>query len=222
MPRHATIVAYIALFVALGGTSFAAVQLARNSVKSRHIANGQVKRADLAPKARVGVPGPRGEAGPPGPKGDPGAPNPNADTLDGLDSTDFFRGQVTRTTALLSPDSHTYEAGRNLIVPAFGELIVTCPASPNADPGFISYVSTTNAGQIAFADDGSGPPAQKDLAYDENLTVLAAPPDFVVRYTIAKPDAGVATITVAYTVEPSVINPSAYRCRVQAQAVVSP
>ena len=48
--RHlrANAVAYLALFVALGGTSVAAVTLKRNAVLSSHIKNGQIKRADIA------------------------------------------------------------------------------------------------------------------------------------------------------------------------------
>jgi hypothetical protein len=45
------VVALIALFVALGGTSYAAVQLTKNSVLSKHIRNGQVKRVDLGANA---------------------------------------------------------------------------------------------------------------------------------------------------------------------------
>ena len=50
-PRHGTVIAYLALFVALSGTSYAAVTLSNNSVLSRHIKAGQVKRSDLANKA---------------------------------------------------------------------------------------------------------------------------------------------------------------------------
>lgn len=52
MSRHGTIVAYLALFVALGGTATAATQLGRNSVGSQEIRNGSVKPADLAKRAR--------------------------------------------------------------------------------------------------------------------------------------------------------------------------
>jgi hypothetical protein len=41
-------VAYVALFTALGGTSYAAVQLAPGSVKTKDLANGAVTRAKLA------------------------------------------------------------------------------------------------------------------------------------------------------------------------------
>ena len=50
-PRHTTVVAYLALFIALGGTSFAAVTLKRNSVRSAHIKNAQVKNPDLGADA---------------------------------------------------------------------------------------------------------------------------------------------------------------------------
>lgn len=54
-PSPAMVVACISLFVALGGTSFAAMTLARNSVLSKHIKNGQIKRADLAANAVTGA-----------------------------------------------------------------------------------------------------------------------------------------------------------------------
>jgi hypothetical protein len=54
IPRHHTIVAYLALFIALGGTSMAAkTALApKNSVTSASIRNGSVQLVDLAPAAR--------------------------------------------------------------------------------------------------------------------------------------------------------------------------
>ncbi len=94
-PSHATVVAYLALFVAFSGTSYAAVTLSKDAVTSRHIKNGQVKRADIAtnavtsskvkdgsllaadfrsgqlPSGPRGATGPRGETGA---KGDPGEP----------------------------------------------------------------------------------------------------------------------------------------------------
>jgi hypothetical protein len=88
---YANVMSTLAVFVALGGSSVAAVQLSRNSVRSEQIANGQVKRADLAKSAVTSVKvadrslmasdfkagqlkaGPAGPQGPVGPKGDPGA-----------------------------------------------------------------------------------------------------------------------------------------------------
>ena len=94
-PSHATVVAYLALFVALGGSAYAGVTLSKNSVRSKHIRNGEVRSADIARggvtssdvrdgsllagdlaagQLPAGAQGPRGETGPAGPKGDPGAP----------------------------------------------------------------------------------------------------------------------------------------------------
>jgi hypothetical protein len=54
-PSHATVVAYLALFVALSGTAYAAATLApANSVNSRAIIDGQVKTLDLADSAVTG------------------------------------------------------------------------------------------------------------------------------------------------------------------------
>jgi len=46
-PSAAFVVAMLALVVSLAGTSYAAIQLAPNSVKSKHIKAGQVKTSDL-------------------------------------------------------------------------------------------------------------------------------------------------------------------------------
>jgi hypothetical protein len=93
-PQHLTfanVVAFIALFVALGGVSWAAVTLPAGSVGTRQLKPGavnSVKVRDGSLLARdfkigqlsrgaAGAPGPKGDTGPkgaPGPKGDPGAP----------------------------------------------------------------------------------------------------------------------------------------------------
>ena len=115
-PSHGTVVAYVSLFVALGGTSVAAVTIARNAVVSSSIKNGQVKTADLGasavtsakvkagsllasdlkagelPAAATGPQGPAGAAGPagsPGVKGDPGTPGaPGTNGTNGTNGED--------------------------------------------------------------------------------------------------------------------------------------
>jgi hypothetical protein len=79
-PTYANVVSSLALFIALGGTSYAVTQLPRNSVGSRQlkanavssgkIRNGAVERSDLAASALTTARGPRGASGP---AGDPGA-----------------------------------------------------------------------------------------------------------------------------------------------------
>ena len=46
--RHSTIAAYVALFISLGGTGYAATQLAPNSVGSAQVRNGSIQSKDLA------------------------------------------------------------------------------------------------------------------------------------------------------------------------------
>lgn len=94
-PRHATVVAYLALFVALGGSSYAALkvgsgQIADNGVRSKDIRNNDVRGRDIrrgtlgssdvadgslrAEDFEAGeLPaGPRGATGAPGAPGTPG------------------------------------------------------------------------------------------------------------------------------------------------------
>lgn len=82
---YGNVMATLALFIALGGVAYAAVKLAPNAVRSKHIKNGQVKSADLrdggVAKADIepglldgavgpaGPEGPQGETGPAGPPG---------------------------------------------------------------------------------------------------------------------------------------------------------
>jgi hypothetical protein len=52
---YSNVMATIAVMIALGGTSYAATTLKKNSVTSRTIKNGQVKTADLANSAVTGA-----------------------------------------------------------------------------------------------------------------------------------------------------------------------
>ena len=86
MPRHSTIAAYLALFLALGGTSYAVVNLPRNSVgagelrtnavRSSDVKNRSLKAIDFQKgsflKGTTSAPGPVGPAGPAGAPGAPG------------------------------------------------------------------------------------------------------------------------------------------------------
>jgi hypothetical protein len=62
-PTYANVMSTVAVFIALGGTSYA-VALKRNSVRSSNIAPGQVKRSDIARGAIDSSKVANGERGP--------------------------------------------------------------------------------------------------------------------------------------------------------------
>ena len=121
---YANVMATVAVFIALGGGSYAAITLTNNSVKSKHIAKGAVKRSDIGkgavnsakvadfsllakdfksgqlpagPKGDQGAQGERGPAGPSlvgGAKSDSGTIGPIAGTMVDLASGATTTGQV--------------------------------------------------------------------------------------------------------------------------------
>ena len=86
----AMVVAMIALFVALGGTSYAVAKLPANSVGSAQIKDKSLLRRDFksgtllrgarGPKGASGLPGAKGDAGAPGAIGPQGIAGPKGDT----------------------------------------------------------------------------------------------------------------------------------------------
>jgi hypothetical protein len=71
----ANVVSLLALFIALGGGAYAALNIPANSVGTKQIKNGAVSLKKISASARKslkGNKGPRGATGLSGPKGDPG------------------------------------------------------------------------------------------------------------------------------------------------------
>lgn len=83
-PSPAMVVASVALAVALGGTSYAAINLPANSVGTKHIKSNAVVSSKVKNRSLLAVDfksgqlprGPVGPAGPSGPAGPAGAPGP--------------------------------------------------------------------------------------------------------------------------------------------------
>lgn len=76
---YANVVATLALFLAIGGVSYAAIKLPKNSVGTKQLKNGAVTGKKIAPAAikslsTTGPQGPAGSTGPQGPAGPPGEP----------------------------------------------------------------------------------------------------------------------------------------------------
>lgn len=60
-------IAYLALFLVLGGTSYAAIQLPSNSVGTRQLRNGAVTLTKISSNAQAALQGAQGPKGDPGP-----------------------------------------------------------------------------------------------------------------------------------------------------------
>ena len=132
-------VALLALFIALGGTSYAAValpknsvgtkQLKKNAVTSAKVKNGSLKESDF--KAGELPQGPKGDTGAQGPKGDTGAKGEKGDEGDA--ATVGIVDEIEATTANDSADAKTATA--------------TCPAGTLAIGGH----RTNNADGLPIA-----------------------------------------------------------------------
>lgn len=140
-PSPALVVATAALFVAFGGTGYAALTLPKNSVGSvqikpgavgsSDIKNGAVRRGDLAKDARIigprgipGAPGPKGQPGPAGPKGQPGPAGPAGSSAA---FSRFKNGQFDTTDAPTNLLSLDLPAGNYVII---GKATVTDVNNP--------------------------------------------------------------------------------------------
>jgi hypothetical protein len=136
----------LALFLVLaGGTAWAATELDKNEVKSKHIGKGQVKNGDLArgavtsPKVANGsllgedfAPGEllQGQTGPPGPEGPAGSPDSPQQVLGKLRQVDG-NGSGLDADQVDGVDSgvlHRTKAGGRTLVDA-GTLPASSPAS---------------------------------------------------------------------------------------------
>ena len=151
-PSHATIVAYLALFVALGGTSVAAVSLQRGSVTGKHVArnaitspkvkNGSLRAVDfragdlpratgipgaVGPPGASGSPGGAGPAGPAGPTGRAGSSGTDGEPgTPGADGTARAYALVEHNGTLVAPKTKNVASVTH---PSTGTYCVILPAS---------------------------------------------------------------------------------------------
>jgi hypothetical protein len=134
-PGHATVVAYLALFIALGGVSYAALKLPKNSVGSKQIKADAVKGSKVKNGSlRVGdfrtgdLPaGDRGPAGPSGLTGPTGPTGPQG--LQGLQGLQGNTGTFGAVTVAFE------QAAADLADNANGNYDVYCPAGQRAIGG---------------------------------------------------------------------------------------
>jgi len=150
---YANVMASLALFVALGGVSYAATQLPSNSVGTKQIKKEAVTPAKLSRASKSALTGPAGPTGPTGPtgaagtpgtpglqgdkgqKGDPGEKGEKGDRgpegpSDGYLDDTFPGGPVTETSARFG--ELNVPAG-SYVVSATARLISTGAGASNAE-----------------------------------------------------------------------------------------
>jgi hypothetical protein len=171
--------ATIAVFVALGGTSYAVSRLPRNSVGATQIRSGavstsEIKRGavrstdirdrgvalrDLSISARNSL---RGQTGPPGPQGSPGAPAAT------LSAAVLAGGNIARSQGASEPVSNhegegVYRVGFNRDVSSC-YVVATISRSPTqrASGGIVAEMSSVDGERnkiYVYTSNSSGAPA---------------------------------------------------------------
>ena len=211
---YANVVATIALFVALGGASYAAVTLPKNSVgapqikknavtgakvRNSSLTGSDVKDGSLTTKDFRGAV--QGPTGPQGPKGDPGtggradtaASADDAAKLGGLAPSAFqAAGHVLFGRAPYEPDD---TARSVVLVPGFFELFTTA----DNDTQFDLAIASRNGGSIHVA---SSNPASDNLTTTSTtptaaFDVLLATSGRILTFTI-NDDTRQATVTCGF------------------------
>jgi len=156
---YANVAASVALFAALGGSSYAAVAITGQQVRdgsltgrdvrnasltssdvrdqtllARDFKQGQLPAGQAGPQGPKGDPGPRGDTGPQGPTGEPGSPG------------------SARAFAAFDPEGEL-DAGKNLSVPGGGDGIycVVPDAGSGIDPATSPAVVSAEGTEPAFA-----------------------------------------------------------------------
>jgi hypothetical protein len=180
-PSPATLIALLALFVALGGSSYAALQLPRGSVGTKQLKNGAVTSKkvrnnsllvrDFRASQRARLRGPRGPQGARGEQGLPGAQGPPGPFPGSLPSRSTVRGaySVAGTAAAgnaFFSDAISFgfvlaSAPTPHFIPLAGPTSPDCPgtvAAPQANPGHLCIYEGTrvNVGVASFQDPVTG------------------------------------------------------------------
>jgi hypothetical protein len=147
-PSPALVVASIALAVSLGGVSYAAVKLPRNSVGALQLRNNAVNSAKIRNRSLKGIDfargvvrqGKRGLAGPQGAPGAPGGQGPQGPAGAGIGSAcatgSAIRAVAANGTVTCQPDANTtYSAAAPL---ALSGTTLSLPAASDTSSGYLS------------------------------------------------------------------------------------
>jgi hypothetical protein len=160
---YANVMATVAVFIALGGASYAAFKLPKNSVGSKQLKAGAVTPAKLNKASRSTMTGPTGATGPQGPVGPPGADLTGTKPLaPGETQTGSFSavaGENSGTVGRFMALSVSFP--RPLALPLDGKHVVFlkstersaphCPGVGQAEPGFFcAYAGLEQKAALLF------------------------------------------------------------------------
>lgn len=141
-PRLATILAALALMIALGGTATAAGlinggKLKNNTVAGKKLKNKTITKNKLAPKTIKALKGKQGPQGPQGPKGDKGAAGENGVVAPTYDEYSNVNMPPNTEMAIGSTNvpAGKYMITANAKVFSIGTAIVGCNLSANNGGG---------------------------------------------------------------------------------------
>lgn len=153
---YANVMATIAVFIALGGTSYAALKLPRNSVGAEQIKSGAVRSAeikdrsirtsDLATSARASL---RGQIGPQGPTGATGPQGPSGPTYWAVVDSGGGRVRGNSTQANHNSDTGVYQLH-------FARDVSVCGAAVTLAKVAGGAVVDPPAGRVTVSPDGDG------------------------------------------------------------------
>lgn len=163
------LVGYIALFVAMGGVSYAAVKLPANSVGTKQLKSAAVTGKKVKPgsllatnfKAGQLTPGPKGPQGSPGAPGSNGAPGPvGAKGADGIKGTNGTAG-TSGANGINGTNGATKVVVRrtNLPMPTANAIytaVASCNAGEVATGGGVSHSDAANVVRVIYDSPGSG------------------------------------------------------------------
>jgi hypothetical protein len=130
------LIAYLALLLALSGTSYAAIKLPSNSVGSPQVIDRSLQKADLSRKAVAALRGARGVRGPQGIPGVDGEQGPQGPP--GI----FTVGRVELTYAEVDPAARTEVGAFIPTNSSSGKCLVTLNESNAATHGTTVYCGT--------------------------------------------------------------------------------
>ena len=225
--RHiaANLVAYLALFMAMGGTAYAAnewtgdnivdgtltgADIATKSLSGADIRNKSVKGVDIADNTVTGVQVDESTLGQV-PSAATATVAGNADSLDGLDSTNIVQGagKVTGQALAVTPGANTF-LGPPLN--GFLRLSYFCP-NPTSNTGFLWVYNDSGSVANVFSESGDANPSYRSMAAGANFFMPASAAGDSWRIQ-AQGAPGILTIDVATVNRPS-------DCHAQAQALLT-